>query len=121
MGIQAVQVKGHNPFVATDQRILDIGSFELVFNHLLKEKGLAKKYQPTIEGDKIKFIPLKVPNPIRQTVIAFPNTIPTEFCLDKYIDYDAQFETNFVNPLLKIINCIGWKMEKTSSLEDLFA
>jgi DNA polymerase elongation subunit (family B) len=93
----------------------------LIFNHLLKDKGLAKKYQPIIEGDKIKFIPLKVPNPIHQAVIAFPNTIPSEFALGKYIDYDAQFETNFVNPLLKIINCIGWKMEKTSSLEDLFA
>ena len=93
----------------------------LIFNHWLKEKGIAKKYEAITEGDKIKFIPLKVPNIIRQAVIAFPNTIPPEFGLDKYIDYDAQFEINFQNPLKKILDCIKWKMEKTSSLEDLFA
>jgi DNA polymerase elongation subunit (family B) len=93
----------------------------LIFNHWLKEKGVAKKYEAITEGDKIKFIPLKVPNIIRQAVIAFPNTIPPEFGLDKYIDYDAQFEINFQNPLKKILDCIKWKMEKTSSLEDLFA
>lgn len=93
----------------------------LIFNHMIKEKGISKKYQPIMEGEKIKFIPLKIPNPIRQTVIGFATVIPPELGLDKYIDYDAQFEVNFVNPLKKILDCIGWHMEKVSTLEDLFA
>lgn len=93
----------------------------LIFNHMIKEKGVGKKYPLIMEGDKIKFIPLKTPNPIRQTVIGFATVIPPELGLDKYIDYDAQFEVNFVNPLKKILDCIGWHMEKVSTLEDLFA
>jgi DNA polymerase elongation subunit (family B) len=93
----------------------------LVYNHWLKEKGLSKKYPLISEGEKIKFVYLKIPNTIREHVISFSSAFPSELGLDKYIDYDTQFEKSFQEPLRTIINCIGWKMEKTSSLEDLFA
>ena len=93
----------------------------LVYNHWIREKKLTKKYPIIGEGEKIKFVYLKMPNPIREHVISFAGELPKELGLDKYIDYDTQFGKSFQEPLRTIINCIGWKMEKTSSLEDLFA
>ena len=37
--------------------------------------------------------------------------------LDKYIDYDLQFEKSFVEPLKAILDAIGWNVEKTVNLE----
>ena len=34
----------------------------LLFNHMIKEKGLTNKYQTIMEGDKIKFLELRQPN-----------------------------------------------------------
>lgn len=93
----------------------------LVYNHWIREKGLTKKYPLISEGEKIKFVYLKIPNIVREHVISFVGELPKELGLDKYIDHDTQFEKSFEEPLRTIINCIGWKMEKTSSLEDLFA
>ena len=38
----------------------------------------------------------------------------------KYIDYDTQFEKSYVEPIRVILDCMGWKTEKTSNLEDFF-
>ena len=45
---------------------------------------------------------------------------PREFGLDKYIDYDLQFEKAFVEPLKAILDAIGWSVEKTANLESFF-
>ena len=44
----------------------------------------------------------------------------SELGLDKYIDYDLQFEKSFVEPLKSILDAIGWKVEKTVNLESFF-
>lgn len=93
----------------------------LMYNHLLKTNKLDKKYQMIKEGEKIKFIYLKEPNTIRSNVISFPNSIPKEFDIHKYIDYNTQFDKSFVEPLKIILDSIGWKTEKVSSLEDFFS
>jgi hypothetical protein len=55
-------------------------------------------------------------------VISFPQGgIPEEFALSKYIDYNTQFTKAFLDPLKIILDSIGWKTEKTASLEDFFA
>ena len=41
--------------------------------------------------------------------------------LDKYIDYDLQFEKSFVEPLKAILDAIGWNVEKTVNLELFFS
>ena len=41
--------------------------------------------------------------------------------LDKYVDYDLQFEKSFVEPLKIILDSIGWSVEKTVNLELFFA
>lgn len=92
----------------------------LMYNHFLKQLGLQKKYEKIKSGEKIKFLYLKLPNPAKQNVIAFTNTLPEEFGLHEYIDYDMQFEKSFLEPLKLILNAIDWKSEKTASLEDFF-
>jgi hypothetical protein len=92
----------------------------LLYNHLLKTIGLDKKYPYIKEGDKIKFCYMKIPNPLRNNVIAFINGLPDEFELNEFIDYDTQFEKVFLDPLKIILDSIGWKVEKTQTLEDFF-
>lgn len=93
----------------------------LLYNHHLKKMNLDKKYPLIQESEKLKFTYLKTPNPFMDTVISFPGKLPTEFGLDKYIDYDLQFEKTFLDPIEVILNCIGWRTENQSSLEDFFS
>jgi len=91
----------------------------LLFNHYIKEKNLTNKYSLIGNGEKIKFIYLKKPNIIRENIISFIQDFPTELGLDKYIDYELQFEKSFLEPLKSILDAIGWNVEKTVNL-DLF-
>ena len=93
----------------------------LLFNHYIKQKKLTNKYSLINNGEKIKFIYLKKPNIIQENVISFIQDFPTELNLDKYIDYDLQFEKSFVEPLKAILDAIGWNVEKTVNLELFFA
>ena len=63
---------------------------------------------------------MKEPNPIKDSVIAIVNSLPSEFKLDDYIDYDKQFEKAFVYPLGIILEKIGWKTKKISTLDQFF-
>lgn len=92
----------------------------LLYNLMLKEKELTKKYPLIQDGEKLKFSYLKTPNPVRDTVISYPNRLPVELGLHDYIDYDLQFEKSFIEPIRIILDCIGWHIEKQSSLEDFF-
>lgn len=92
----------------------------LLFNHYLKMKGITRKYEPITNGNKIKFVYLKTPNPINENVIAFNNVLPNEFSLDDYIDYDLQFEKVFLDALNIVIEPLGWHAEEKASLESFF-
>ena len=93
----------------------------ILYNKFLKEKGLEKKYAKIQNGEKIKFAYLKMPNPIHENVIAFPDYLPQEINLHSYIDYDKQFTKTFLDPLNLILEAIDWHAEEQSSLEDFFA
>ena len=92
----------------------------LLYNHHVKKHGKELVYQLINNGEKMKFVYLKIPNPITENVIGFINTLPKEFELEKYIDYDLQFEKSFIEPFKLILEKIGWSTEPTSSLEDFF-
>ena len=92
----------------------------LLFNHYVKQKKLENKYSLIGNGEKVKFLYLKKPNLIQENVISFIQDFPTEIGLDKYIDYDLQFEKSFVEPLKAILDAIGWNVEKTVNLELFF-
>ena len=92
----------------------------LLYNHYLKQHRITNKFPLIQEGEKIKFIYLKTPNPIGENIISFFNTIPKEFGLDRYIDHTKQFEKSFLEPLKNVLDCIGWKHERTGSLSSFF-
>ena len=93
----------------------------ILYNHYTKEKGLENKYAAIQNGEKIKFVYLKTPNWIHQNVISFIQDFPTELDLDKHVDYELQFNKSFIEPIKVILDCIGWQVERTASLESFFA
>ena len=93
----------------------------LLFNHYVRTNKLTNKYSLINNGEKVKFIFLKKPNIIHENVIAFIQDFPKELGLDKYIDYDLQFEKSFLEPLKSILDAIGWNVEKTVNLDLFFA
>ena len=92
----------------------------LLYNHYIKKNNLTQKYSLIGNGEKIKFCYLKKPNPIQENIISFIQQFPNELKLDKYVDYDLQFEKSFLEPLKIILDSIGWKAEKTANLESFF-
>lgn len=92
----------------------------LLYNHMIKKKGLGKKYQEIGDGDKIKFALLKMPNPLHDTVISVLDELPPEFDLQRYVDYDAQFQKSFLEPIKSIMDTIGWDTEKRATLVSFF-
>ena len=93
----------------------------IMFNHMIKERDLEHKYNTILDGEKIKYLKLKAPNPAKQDVISFISELPREFDLIKYIDYDTMYQKSFLDPLKAILDVIGWHTEKTASLEDFFS
>lgn len=73
-----------------------------------------------VSGDKIKFIELKMPNPINQEVIGFVSYMPEEFKLEPFVDREAIFDSAFLNPLQSFLNAIGWTHEPVVTLESFF-
>ena len=92
----------------------------LLFNHFLRKKKLDKIYQKINEGDKVKYVYLKEPNPIFNEVISFNNVMPEEFDIIRYIDRERQFEKAFLKPLNSVAEVIGWNVKHISTLEDFF-
>jgi DNA polymerase elongation subunit (family B) len=93
----------------------------LLYNHLLKNKKVAHKYQRIYEGDKGKFVHLRK-NMWNANVITFMADLPKEFDMHKLIDYDLQFNKSFMEPLRFILEAIKWRVDasETSNLEDFF-
>jgi DNA polymerase elongation subunit (family B) len=92
----------------------------ILYNKLLVESKLDKKYQKIQEGEKLKFAYLKKPNPLKDIVISYPQRLPKEFGLHKYIDYDTQFQKTFLDPISVILDCVNWKAEKVNTLDSFF-
>lgn len=92
----------------------------ILHNIMIDVMKLSMKYQKIQGGDKIKFMYLKMPNPLHENVICFSKTLPVEFGLEKYVDYDKQFEITFMNPITPILEAIGWSYTEKATLEDFF-
>ncbi|MGE5863110.1 MAG: DNA polymerase domain-containing protein, partial [Nitrososphaerales archaeon] len=92
----------------------------LLYNKLIVDGKLLNKYPKINEGDKIKFTYLKLPNPLKDEVIAFISELPEEFKLNEYVDYNKQFEKSFLDPISNILDIIGWSAEKRFTLDDFY-
>lgn len=92
----------------------------IFYNSLINKYKLNGQYDLIGNGDKIKFCYLKSPNPFAINVISAPGELPSEFEIQRFIDYDVQFSKTFIDPLSIILNAIGWSAEKRSTLDSFF-
>ena len=90
-----------------------------VYNALLKKHDI-RNAEKIGDGSKLKFVYLKTPNPYDSNAIAFLTGIPPEFDVERWVDYDLQFEKAFLSPLEGVLQPIGWDWEEKSSLESFF-
>jgi DNA polymerase elongation subunit (family B) len=93
----------------------------ILYNHWTKKKNLDNKYAAIQNGEKIKFCYLKTPNWMHENVISFIQDFPTELELNKFVDYELQFNKSFIEPIKVILDCIGWEIERKNTLESFFA
>jgi len=92
----------------------------LLYNKLIEEKKLTRKFDYIHEGDKIRFCYMKLPNPIRENVFAVPTVLPVELGLTGFVDYEKQFSKSFKEPLSNICQAVGWSLEKQFDLTAFF-
>ena len=87
-------------------------------NEYIEKNGLQSKYSPIQNGDKTKRLFLQEPNPFGTNIVAYTNDHFVDEVYD-YVDYDTQFEKNFLKPLEIMVQPMGWDLEKeTASLDD---
>ena len=83
----------------------------------IRRKAMNLEEEPEIRnGDKVKIVYLKLPNPINENVIGFVNELPDKFGLRKYIDYELMFQKAFIDPLESVLKAVNWQTEKTFTL-----
>ena len=85
----------------------------ILYNHLVRKNKLDKKYVYILEGDKIKFLHLRLPNKYQSTAITFITKLPRELDFHSVIDYDCQYMKSFVEPLKFITDKILWNIDKS--------
>lgn len=87
----------------------------ILHNHLVKTLKLEDKYPLIKGGDKIKYVYLKLPNTLKENVIGFIGELPVEFGLHKYIDYETQFNSAFMDSLEAMVLPLKWQLVNRSS------
>lgn len=92
----------------------------LLYNKHAKKYIDEGKYSQIYEGDKVKFLYLYPNNPLMEDVIAFPDILPEEMGLHRFIDYKKQFDKSFLEPIKSITSVIGWETEEVVTLDSLF-
>jgi DNA polymerase elongation subunit (family B) len=92
----------------------------LLYNYYVKKHDIENKHPLIQEGEKIKFMYLKTPNPLHENVVSFFGDLPKEFGLENYVDYQTQFEKSFLEPLKNVLQCIGWSHKKSVSIGSFF-
>ena len=97
-----------NPLLVTDKDLIELPFIKNIISNLKKKFSQFNIFS-NFTG-----------NPIGENIISFLSTLPTEFDLHRYIDYEMQFEKAFLDPLSFISQSIGWQLEKVASLEDFF-
>ena len=88
----------------------------LLYNHYLKVHGIDKDFEEVFSGNKAKYVALRKPNPIYEDVIGFVDVLPKQFGLHKYVDYDAQWESAFLDPIKRLFDAAGWDIEERNTL-----
>lgn len=90
----------------------------LVHNRYITKINKTDIYTSINSGDRVKKIFLQEPNPLGSNIVAFTNDNFIEEIKD-YIDYDTNFEKNFLAPLQIMTNALKWDLNKeTGEIDD---
>lgn len=94
----------------------------IVYNQYLLNNKLIDKYPIIQEGEKIRFVWLKSPNPFNSEVFGFLNRLPKDETIKSLVDYETIYEKAFHKPLLEILERLNLSscVSKTSNLDDFF-
>jgi len=89
-------------------------------NNYVQENDLSDQYAPIQGGDKCKRLFLLEPNPFHSNIVAFTNDgFVKEIEKHNCVDYDTNFEKNFLKPLELMVEPMNYDLEKeTETLED---
>lgn len=90
----------------------------LVHNKYIKDNNLEDKYTIIVPDDKCKRLFLIEPNKFNSNIIAyiddkFINEIPKSI-----IDYDTNFEKQFLNMLNLMVDCLNYKLKQETEIID---
>lgn len=72
---------------------------------------------PISDGDKIQLAMLKEPNHFFTGYMAFIDSIPEEFELNGFIDYQGMYEKQFLNPVTSISKLLKWNHESKNDVK----
>jgi intein/homing endonuclease len=102
-----------------NEKRVPIGSRAAIrYNNYIKENNIDDTYAPIHGGDKCKRIFLKEPNAFHSNIISYNNdSFVNEILKHNCVDYDTNFEKNFINPLNLMIEPLNYNLEKET--EDL--
>lgn len=73
-----------------------------------------------VSGQKILHINLVKNNPYGIDVIGFPDYLPEEFGMNKFIDYESIFKKNYLDPITNFLSPLKWTPEKQYSALSFF-
>ena len=92
----------------------------IMHNQYIKNHGLEDQYAPIQAGDKCKRISLQSPNIFNAELIAYTNDgFVKEIIKAGCVDYDTQFEKNFMKPLDLMVAPLNYNLRKeTAELDD---
>jgi len=79
----------------------------IIYNNLIKRMNLEDKYPKIHSGEKMKYLYLKMPNPISMPVVGFTDKLPAEFNLEEYIDKNKIFHKIYEKTIKDMLDIIG--------------
>lgn len=93
----------------------------ITFNKFIKKMNIESSFTEIQSGDKIKFVYMKVPNPVYENVFGFINRFPKIKKMNKYVDRDTQFKKAFSDVIKKMCEHLKIPFKKNpKSINDLF-
>lgn len=93
----------------------------IVYNEILNQRGMTKTHETIKEDSRGYWVYLKQPNPANNShTISFPEKIPEELGMERFVDRNKLFEKSFYNPIKSLMEPCGFQMEKRATLSGLF-
>jgi len=92
----------------------------MTHNDMVEKFELGEQFPMIEEGNKIKYVFLKTPNPTGFPVVGFQDSkMLYSTDLIKYLDKETIYEKIIYQPMKIILDKVGWSMEQKTSLNSL--